>query len=606
MAEVTNADSALPINLNSERFTRLDEYGGKSRGFSSDIAYLFSNSFYSESAQADAAGVAKGMTTNIPRSIFNKYALFNYRGFYGGLTGDVSRFYKDQPGVGIGGANNLSGGDYANQVSIGKIISYFNDNYPKIAYKPADFLYCKYYNKIPENHLITLRRFPLPCNDNIYSYDVQPTAEGNNAVANASGVDATQVAGVTAVTYMGETAGNPLQDILKFTYGLNWKEITSEMESIDTGDGGYTSQPFYNKIGPIGKAVTDTAAGVTAGEKFRKTRGAGSATGDRLSTVYPNFVLGPVNVVDKTTIRDKGLKFSNDMTLTFEYELKSLSYVNPKIAMIDLISNMLALTTNNAQFFGGGHRYYGSAGFVASQFGDPNKLRNGDFAGYIGSVVKDVESGFKGAFGDGNGGFSIDSLKDGLVQTGKNLLGNILGSFLGGSVGSIQGTQATQTFISAEPTGEWHLTIGNPLNPIAMMGNMYCDNSSMTLGHGLGYDDFPMEVKFEIDLKHAKPRDKGDIENIFNAGNGRIYAAAAGESDILNLAGVDVKTYGAIQNVGTYNLQKTQSDINSNSQAANNPGDINANKTNISGSSNKSSSESAQYISNTVRMMIEG
>jgi hypothetical protein len=54
---------------------------------------------------------------------------------------------------------------------------------------------------------------------------------------------------------------------------------------------------------------------------------------------------------------------------------------------------MLAMTTNNAQFFGGGHRYYGSAGFVASQFGDPGKLRNGDFAGYIGSVVRDVESG---------------------------------------------------------------------------------------------------------------------------------------------------------------------------------------------------------------------
>ena len=68
----------------------------------------------------------------------------------------------------------------------------------------------------------------------------------------------------------------------------------------------------------------------------------------------------------------------------------------------------------------------------------------------------------------------------------------------------------------------------------------------MTLGSGLGYDDFPMEVSFELDVKHGKPRDKGDIENMFNAGRGRIYASAAGANDILNLKGLDVKTYGSV------------------------------------------------------------
>ena len=58
----------------------------------------------------------------------------------------------------------------------------------------------------------------------------------------------------------------------------------------------------------------------------------------------------------------------------------------------------------------------------------------------------------------------------------------------------MSGTQATKAFISGEPTGNWHVTVGNPLNPIVMMGNMICDNATMTLGAGLGYDDFPMEV----------------------------------------------------------------------------------------------------------------
>ena len=123
----------------------------------------------------------------------------------------------------------------------------------------------------------------------------------------------------------------------------------------------------------------------------------------------------------------------------------------------------------------------------------------------------------------------------------------MLGGFLSDNVGAVSGTQASKALISGEPTGDWHVTVGNPLNPIVTMGNMYCDNSTMTLGHGLGYDDFPMEVKFEIDLKHGKPRDKGDIENMFNAGRGRIYASAQGEEDILNLAGKDVATYGSVK-----------------------------------------------------------
>ena len=226
--------------------------------------------------------------------------------------------------------------------------------------------------------------------------------------------------------------------------------------------------------------------------------------------------------------------------------------------MIDIISNMLTMTYNNGQFFGGGQRYYGSAGAVASQFGDINKLKQGDFSGYIGSVVTDVETGFKNVFGGGTGDFSLENGLDGLLKVGKTLLGNMLGGFLSENVGAVSGTQATKTFVSGEPTGDWHLTIGNPLNPIVTMGNMICDNATMTLGHGLGYDDFPMEVKFEVDLKHGKPRDKGDIENMFNSGRGRIYASAAGESDILNLAGQDVATYGSVK-TGKVSLSPTQS-----------------------------------------------
>tara|TARA_R110002096_G_scaffold342501_2_gene535499 strand:- start:2261 stop:4108 length:1848 start_codon:yes stop_codon:yes gene_type:complete len=550
---VQSVNDALFPGPNKNNNEILAAFGGQSTGFASDLANDYAKYFYTQGTEASADTVAKGVgDQKIARSIANKYALFNFQGFNGSVAQSQWKDYNDNTNA---GPNPLMGGEQAHNVTIPKVIQYFKDTYPKISYSPSDFLYSKYYKKIPVNHLVTLRRFPTPIPDNIYNLGVRiaPSTSAENGTGNdiaaQERVDSTQVAGVTAVTYMGETAGNKLDDLLKMSFGLKYKQLTGEMESIDTGDqgGGYTKQPFYNKIGSVGRAIADVGKGQTAGSKFRAQNGAGSSTADRLNSTYANFVLGPVNVVNETQIRDMGLKFTNDIKLSFEYELRSLSFVNPKIAMIDIISNMLTMTTNNAQFFGGGHRYYGSAGFVASAFGNPSLLKAGDFGGYMGSIAKDVNKGVSNVFGDGNGGFSGESILKGGLKAGKQMLGNALGKMLKDMMGSTGGTQATKAFISGEPTGDWHITIGNPLNPIAMMGNMICDNSTMTLGKGLGYDDFPMEVKFEIDLKHGKPRDKGDIENMFNAGQGRIYASARGEEDILNLAGIDVATYGSVK-----------------------------------------------------------
>ena len=424
LSEATgNLNDAMFPGPNKNNANLQSAFGGESKDFAKGVADSASQSFYSQLTQPSADTVAKGLSmTPFPKAMANKYALFNFQGFHGNLSTSQAKYYKDQPN------NPLMGGDVgANTVSVSSIVEFFEEQYPKIGYRPADFLYSKYYKKIPVNHLITLRRFPTPIPDNIYNYNVRPQD------TKTGGVDVTQVAGVTAVTYLGETAGNKLEDLLKFSFGLTWKDLEGKMEAVDTGGagGGYTQQPFYSKLGGMGTAIVDTAKGQTAGSKFRAQNGAGSSTADRLGTTYANFVLGPINVVKDTTIRDTGIKFANDMKLTFDYELKSLSYVNPKIAMLDIISNMLTMTTNNAQFFGGGHRYYGSAGYVASAFGNPSLLRDGNFSGYMGSLVTSVEKGMKNLYGGAGGGFDKNNIIESGLKIGKQLLGNMLGNFLG-------------------------------------------------------------------------------------------------------------------------------------------------------------------------------
>ena len=73
------------------------------------------------------------------------------------------------------------------------------------------------------------------------------------------------------------------------------------------------------------------------------------------------------------------------------------------------------------------------------------------------------------------------------------------------------------------PVGNWHLTVGNPLNPIAVIGNLCCKDVQFQFGEELGPDDFPTELNCTVKLQHGMARDLASIESMFNRGAGRIY-----------------------------------------------------------------------------------
>jgi hypothetical protein len=87
--------------------------------------------------------------------------------------------------------------------------------------------------------------------------------------------------------------------------------------------------------------------------------------------------------------------------------------------------------------------------------------------------------------------------------------------------------------LSGYPTGEWHLVVGNPLNPIAMIGNLVCTNVDIRFNDELGPDDFPTEMIASFRLSPGRQRHRGDWESMFNRGNGRLYLGqlvSSGES----------------------------------------------------------------------------
>ena len=122
------------------------------------------------------------------------------------------------------------------------------------------------------------------------------------------------------------------------------------------------------------------------------------------------------------------------------------------------------------------------------------------------------------------------------------LLNNLIGGSLMKMFNTPQGAQAVNALLTGDPTGQWHVTIGNPLNPIAVIGNLACETTEVVFEGPLGIQDFPEKMTVTITLKPARPRDKAEIESMFNSGRGRFYVKPHNTADINNT--VDVSQYG--------------------------------------------------------------
>ena len=448
-----------------------------------------------------------------PYSLFNKYSLVNYRGNIldpeGGSSFTKSKHY-----------NKIHPNSLINP-SVSKIIELTAPT-TGYQYSYSDFALAKYFGKLPNSQMITLRRFAFPSPDDcINPISIKGEATPQPDIARA-------------ITWMGPATGNELNSILQFSHGFNWKEATAEVQTLQSKKGA-ASGSFGKLI--QGNSILNSAASAAAGDDaYQKAVREANAGYDAFSETYPNHVFGPLNVIKQVLQREQGLKFSNEFTLKFEYVLKDIGGANPKVLMLDQLSNILALTYNNAPFWGGDVRYVGD-GSVTKPLGDIEKLRNGDPVGFMKSVVNDL-SGNKG--GDG----STSNMLDGMMKGIKNFvseggIGKTLNNVLGGSLmkmfNSPQGAQSVAALLTGDPTGQWHVTIGNPLNPIAVIGNLACTDTKVSFSGALGLQDFPEKMTIEISLKPGRPRDKSEIESMFNSGRGRFYLQPDdGTADINN------------------------------------------------------------------------
>ena len=424
-------------------------------------------------------------------------------------------------------------------------------------YQLNDFLWCKFYGKIPNNRLLTLRRYPIPVEDNIQiassKMPMIPLAQ--------------------AVTWWGGDSGNTLGNVLGMEYGLKWKQLPgTEVQDIIGNE--VKAENLLDAVG-LTQANNKNLRSILLATLFDNDNNPFEATGydEKIQTwikeaysgegQYWNRILGPVNVINTTQIRDRGFDFSHNITLKFTYKLRSFGTVNPKVAMLDLISNFLTLTYNTADFWGGSIRYFQKTGYILP--GMPTQLfEQGDFIGGTEEVVKylmgtiqtdlDNLKGIIGSLSEGKSDADFEKAANDIKQSSASQ--NLVGSWV---KNLMQAPLKMRALLDGRSIGEWHLTVGNPMSPFAVIGNLCLKSTTIKFSESLGLDDAPNEVEFTVQLTPGRPRAKQDIESMFNLGGGAMsFTPLPPPSSAFN-------SYGDRNSINLKNAQKgTNDDATSN------------------------------------------
>lgn len=424
-----------------------------------------------------------------------------------------------------------------NDITVTALVNWAQqDRNQKFPYKYQDFVYLKWWKKIPLNYMITLRRYPAPTIDSVGSAE---EAKGQVAKDKLLPV-------ATAITFLGEETGNKISTILgPIEAGLRWKDIKADVHEVSFNGSKASADSPAPGLAKVLGLINNGPGG--ANPKVDN----GTPLDPYNNGPYANKVLGPVTVIDQVQARDRGVNFKHELNLIFEYSARSIGGINTKAAMLDIIGNLMILTYNEAQFWGGMNRYMpmGQGGDLDPFLGGPagrSAWLNGDPEGFFKAVGDQFTKAFD-TLGDVFNKFFEDPI-GGL----KDLAGKGMQTYMKLNTTAAKGQmQGIHSLLTGAPVGEWHVTVGNPMNPMMMIGNLVCHGIKIEFNDELGPDDFPTELKATIQLEHGMARDRSGIESMFNRGQGRLYSLPKGYEESLssvNMTAVDKTTgkdYGA-------------------------------------------------------------
>ena len=481
----------------------------------------------------------------------------------------------------INGTVNI--GHNINDCSIANLVKLSKHKFSTLGhakYKYTDFMYCKEVGKISNNHLITLRKFPAPIGDNIFAETAISDNVSNIAIQGDVG---------RLVTWFG-TEDNKLEDIFHYSYHSTWRTLEAKIEEKQSQEsasergvmGGLVNlfSPGYNSATAKGIAPSALSLllGSSGSDPFLTSAPYADNPAVNGAMYDKNRVYEPQDTIRNMEIPEGKLEFSHEFSLVFNYKLRGYQNINAKSALLDLIGNIMAVTYKQGTFWPGEQRIIGAPPNTAGwkkveNFKNDAWAAGGSFITNLlnGDSFSDAANGLLSGLSNAiNSNFGIDlssissfsdlgALAKGIIDKAK---GAGFGAALKGMVSNQLGRPAVYAFdslLTGDNSGQWHVTIGNPLNPIAVMGNLVLTNAEISHSGPLGLDDFPTDLKVTVTLKHARPRDSVDIQRMYTMGRTAIYGKIS-NTECFKINGFTEakKTENPEQNAETGKIEKAE------------------------------------------------
>lgn len=523
-----------PYNFDSNAIAIMNKYRGETLSYVTTCSNV-----------ASSAGYLFGSYTDVKHSLFNPYNGVHVIG----MTENVPLLYDQKESEYNAQEREVNISD----CSISRLVSESAKKQSILGqarYKYADFAFCKDLG-MPNNRLITLRKFSIPVGDYIF----RAAAEKDKIEDDKITIDNpfSTPGDIGRMCCYFDTDDNKLEDILKYSFAASWKEMNAGIEQISSQENDHVS-PLGSIINALNPQMNSSInAGFSGASNHLIGRAFNSWFGwkdnafysDRVLTNYDEHkIYTPRNTIQSMHKYEGNLQFKHEFTLVFSYKLRSYQNINPKSAMLDLLANVFATTYTRGNFWGGRQEIIGAqpnkTGWnKAQQLMDKGidhigglfgALMNGtfDLGSMLGAICNCGSKMYnaimsegtkfmndpKGAFQEKMSTAAKLDKKYGYSDAAKGLLKNQLGR---------PEIYAFQSLLDGSNTGLWHVTIGNPLNPIASIGNLIITDTQVQQFGPLGIDDFPTELKVTVTLKHARPRDSVAMERMYTKGVGAIY-----------------------------------------------------------------------------------
>ena len=407
--------------------------------------------------------------------------------------------------------------------------------------RASHFAYLKNVGVFPNNRLMIARRFE------------SGMKSGSNLFGKGSPAMAVMISWVKQE-----------ENFIELTFGEEWTEAEADFQAIlnEFGEDFTKGSKLGNKLG------TDSdqgGLGIVPLPGFSETlqRFVWSKMGIFNPGAEQYIPQGEPNLI-KTAKRRKllpasepgsGLRCSFSIKMECEWEQKFISGLDPTIAWLDIINEILRFGTSVSKTFG---LSSGVQDKVMGYVNNPEKLIQDIVKNITEAVTKMRESfqnivdEFKGTLGpneekeptdeekkaaEANAEEkknsvqkAFDTMFENLETAGEALIRNILGKYKERILGVFSS-------LTGNPSGPWHISIGNPMRPIFSSGDMLAGDITLTLGPTLAYNDLPSSIKASFTMTPARPLGLQEIFARFNSGHLRAVVPYPSESEKLAVAG---------------------------------------------------------------------